>query len=321
MTDEAWRPAASLETLYARSRLLDAVRGFFRERGVLEVETPMLSAAAATDPNLEPLVTCYDGPGAPPDGRMYLHTSPEFPMKRLLAAGSGAIWQMTRVFRGGERGVRHNPEFTMLEWYRPGWDHWALMDEVAALVHHVAGPQPVRFHTYAELFAPLGIDAHGDDTARLEAAADRLVVAPPQGLDREALLDLILSHCIAPNLGRGALDFVHDFPVAQAALARIRPVDPPVAERFECYLQGMEIANGFHELSDAGEQRRRFAADQDKRRDRGQSVLPMDENLLAALQAGLPDCAGVALGLDRLFMVALGAAHIDEVLAFPLERA
>lgn len=317
----AWRPAASFETLHARSRLLDAVRGFFREREVLEVETPVLCAAAVTDPNLDSLETHYDGPGAPADGRMYLHTSPEFPMKRLLAAGSGPIWQIARVFRGGERGARHNPEFSMLEWYRPGWDHRALMAEVAELIRHVTGPRPVRFHTYAELFAPLEINAHRDDTATLDAAARRLAITPPDGLDREALLDLILSHCVAPQLGHDGIDFVHDFPVAQAALARIRKGDPPVAERFECYLNGMEIANGFHELTDADEQRHRFLADTAKRRERGDAMPPLDEHLLAALEAGLPDCSGVALGLDRLFMVALGADHINQVLAFPLERA
>lgn len=317
-----WQPSASLETLRARARLTAAVRDFFDQRGVLEVETPLLSAAAGTDPNLEPLVTGYDGPGAPESGALYLHTSPEFPMKRLLAAGSGPIWQISRVFRGGERGRRHNPEFTMLEWYRPGWDHHALMDEVAALVAHVLGDaRPVRVWTYAEACAPLGIDPHSDGDAELLERARDLGIAPASAMDRGGLLDLLLSHQVVPGLGRGCIDFICDFPVEQAALARIRRDEPPVAERFECYLEGMEIANGFHELGDAGEQRRRFQADQERRRRRGQAVLPMDNNLLAGLAAGLPDCAGVALGLDRLFMVALGATTIDEVLAFPLERA
>ncbi|MDN3517647.1 EF-P lysine aminoacylase EpmA [Aquisalimonas lutea] len=318
---ENWRPAASLATLRARAELMDAVRRFFRERGLLEVETPLLSAAAGTDPNLEPLHTRYEGPEAPSDGLLYLHTSPEFPMKRLLAAGSGPVWQISRVFRGGERGPRHNPEFTMLEWYRPGWDHRALMVEVAELVAAVAGPRPVRERTHAEAFASLGVDPHRDDAAALDAAARANGVTPPDGLERDALLDLLFSHAVAPELGHGRIEFVHDFPAEQAALARVREGDPPVAERFECYLDGMEIANGFHELADAAEQRRRFVADQQRRRARGQPVPPVDERLLAALQAGLPDCAGVALGLDRLFMVALGARRIDEVLAFPLERA
>lgn len=320
--DQDWRPSASLTALQARARLLQAVRGFFSQRGLLEVETPMLSAAAGTDPNLEPLATHYAGPGAPADGTLYLHTSPEFPMKRLLAAGAGPIWQISRVFRGGERGRRHNPEFTMLEWYRPGWDHHALMDEVAALVAHVLGEaRPVRVWTYAEACTPLGIDPHVDRDAELLERARELGIAPASAMDRGGLLDLLLSHQVVPGLGWGCIDFICDFPVEQAALARIRTDEPPVAERFECYLEGMEIANGFHELVDAVEQRQRFVADQATRRDRGQSKPPLDEHLLAALNAGVPDCAGVALGLDRLFMVALGAASIDEVLAFPLERA
>ncbi len=317
-----WQPSASVETLRARARLTAVVRDFFDQRGILEVETPLLSAAAGTDPNLEPLATHYEGPGAPADGTLYLHTSPEFPMKRLLAAGSGPIWQISRVFRGGERGRRHNPEFTMLEWYRPGWDHHALMDEVAALVAHVLGEaRPVQVWTYAEACAPLGIDPHVDGDAELLERARELGIAPASAMDRGGLLDLLLSHQVVPGLGRGCIDFICDFPVEQAALARIRRDEPPVAERFECYLEGMEIANGFHELVDAVEQRQRFVADQATRRDRGQPQPPLDEHLLAALNVGVPDCAGVALGVDRLFMVALGAASIDEVLAFPLERA
>ncbi|WP_290649584.1 EF-P lysine aminoacylase EpmA [Aquisalimonas sp.] len=319
MTD-SWRPAATLETLRARAELLASVRAFFRERGLLEVETPTLSAAAVVDPHVESLETAYQGPGGPLCGQLYLQTSPEFPMKRLLAAGAGSIWQIARVFRNGERGARHNPEFTMLEWYRCGWDHRDLMAEVAALVASVIGPRQSRYHTYASLFTPYGIDAHADAAAKLEDAACRIGLVPPAALSRAALLDLLWGHRIAPELGRQGIDFVYDFPVEQAALARVRQGDPPVAERFECYVDGMEIANGFHELVDADEQRRRFLADQATRRSCGQHVPPLDERLLAALRAGLPQCAGVALGLDRLFMVALGARHIDEVLAFPLER-
>lgn len=316
-----WQPSASLAVLAERARLVEQVRAFFRERAVLEVETPLLSAAAATDPNLEPLATRYDGPGGPDGGTLYLHTSPEFPMKRLLAAGAGPIWQISRVFRGGERGRVHNPEFTMLEWYRPGWDHRQLMDEVTALIAAVVAPRPVRWQTHAEALAPLGIDPHRDTRSDLLAAADRLDVAAPSELDREGVLDLLLSHCVVPGLGRDRLDFVHGFPAGQAALARLTDDEPPVAERFECYLDGMEIANGYRELTDPAEQRRRFRADQAARRARGQPVPPLDERLLAALDHGMPDCAGVALGLDRLFMVALGADAIDDVLAFPLDRA
>lgn len=316
-----WQPTARMDTLRKRSELFRRVRGFFYERGMLEVETPLLSAASATDTNLESLSTRYSGPGAPPGGVLYLQTSPEFPMKRLLAAGTGPIWQIAKVFRGGERGRRHNPEFTMLEWYRPGWDHHALMAETAALVRDLCGDRPMVKRTYGELFEPLGVDPHTDSEARLRECAHALCIPLPPDMQRDDLLDLLLSERVAPDLGRDCIDFVHDFPASQAALARIRPGQPPVAERFECFLDGMEIANGFHELGDAGEQRRRFEADMAHRRRRNQPQPPLDGHLLEALQAGLPDCAGVAVGLDRLFMAALGATHIDEVLCFPIERA
>lgn len=316
-----WRPAVPLGRLRERAELLDRVRAFFRDRGLLEVETPLLSASAVTDPNLDSLATRYHGPGAPEGGRLFLQTSPEFAMKRLLAAGSGPIWQICHVFRGGERGPRHNPEFTMLEWYRPGWDHHRLGAEVAELVAAVCGPRPIRRRTYAELFLPLGLDPHVATPPQCEEAARRLGLEPPEGLDRDGLLDFILSHRIVPELGRGVIDVVHAFPASQAALARIEPGDPPLAARFECFLDGMEIANGFHELGDAEEQAARFRQDLQVRAERGVEQPPVDERLLQALAEGLPDCAGVAVGLDRLFMVALGARHIDDVLAFPLERA
>lgn len=316
-----WRPSAPIHMLRRRAALLRQVRAFFEERGLLEVETPMLSSAAATDPNLDSLVTAYNGPGAPPEATLYLHTSPEFPMKRLLAAGSGPVWQICRVFRGGERGRRHNPEFTMLEWYRPSWDHHRLMEEVAELVADVVGRRPVGKHTYGELFRPLGVDPHTADVTQCRRAAEARGLQVPAGLTRDGVLDFVFSHLLAPELGRDRIDFVHAFPASQAALARLEPGNPTTAARFECFLDGMEIANGFHELCDAAEQRARFASDQSSRKAGGQPVAPLDERLLQALEAGLPDCAGVALGLDRLFMVALGASHIDQVLAFPLERA
>lgn len=315
--DADWRPSASIERLRKRAALLRRVRGFFENRGLVEVETPLLSTAASTDPMLESAQVWLDDAAAP----LYLHTSPEFFMKRLLAAGSGPIWQICRVVRGNEHGRRHNPEFTMLEWYRPGWDHHRLIVEVAELIQMLCGARPVEHVRYAELFAPYGLDPHGTDTAAVRRCAEEIAGAAMPGLDRNALLDLILGLDITPALGRGCITVIEDFPVPQAALARIRPGTPAVAERFECVVDGMELANGFHELGDAGEQRRRFDADQQTRRDHGKAEPPVDQRLLDALEHGLPDCAGVALGLDRLFMVALGVETIAEVMAFPIERA
>ncbi|MCS4504406.1 EF-P lysine aminoacylase EpmA [Arhodomonas aquaeolei] len=324
MTDAPdWRPSASPETLRRRAALLADVRAFFAERGVVEVETPSLAAAGVTDVHLDGLGVNYDGPGAPPSGRLWLQTSPEYAMKRLLAAGMGAIYQVARAFRAGERGARHNPEFTLLEWYRPGLDHEDLMAEVAELAARIAGPRPVRRHAYAALFRThLGLDpltAAADEVRECVAAA--VPGTTVAGLDRDDGLDLLFGARIAPVLGQDAFDFVTDFPASQAALARLSPRDPRVAERFELFIDGLEIANGFHELTNAAEQRRRFEADREHRVAAGQPVPLIDERLLAALEAGLPDCAGVALGLDRLFMVALGATRIDGVIAFPVERA
>ena len=325
----AWRPSADLATLRLRAKLLARIRAFFAARGVLEVETPVLSAAAITEPNLASFSTVYAGPGLRYGQPLYLHTSPEFPMKRLLAAGSGCIYQIARVFRDGEAGRRHNPEFTLLEWYRVGFDHHRLMDEVAELVTgllagRLALAEPEQL-SYRELFQRhLDLDPHRADVAELGACAERRGVSIPPGMpadDADPWLDLLLTHGIEPQLGTGRLTFVYDYPASQAALARLRPGEPPVGERFELYLNGVELANGFHELGDAGEQRRRFEAENAARRVLGLPVMPVDEHLLAALNAGLPDCAGVALGFDRLVMLAAGKISLDEVLAFSLERA
>lgn len=324
-----WRPWATREVLAARATMLAAIRAFFAARDVLEVETPLLSRAGTTDPALASLTTRFTGPGAADGVRLYLHTSPEFPMKRLLAAGSGPIWQVCKVFRDGERGRRHHPEFSLLEWYRPGFALPDLMDEVAALIRAVLGRPnlPMVRVAYRDLFRDgLGLDpfAPGLDADGLRRAALARAV-PGAGelhLTREdGWLDLLLTHCLEPDLGRGRLTFLTGYPPSQAALARIDPGPPPVAERFECYLEGIELANGFRELTDAAEQRARFTADIDARTSAGLPPVPMDEALLAALATGLPDTSGVALGLDRLLMLAVGASHIDEVLAFPLERA
>jgi len=303
--------------------MLAAARARFAESGVVEVETPLLSRAAVTDVHLESVPAEVAGVG-----RMFLHTSPEYPMKRLLAAGFGDCYQVCRVFRDGERGTRHNPEFTMIEWYRLGFDARQLMDDVEALVRRMlAGlrdlPAAQRV-TYREAVRDIG----GADP--MVASADELVSAlqrhgvavPPSDLhDRDALLDLLVSVVVGPRLGHERPVFVHDYPASQAALARIRPEAFPVAERFELYLDGLELANGFHELADAGEQRRRFEADLAARAALGRPARPLDERFLAALSHGLPECSGVALGFDRLVMTACRLGSIDDALAFPVERA
>jgi len=318
-----WRPSAGLEMLRARARLLGRIREFFAAAGVMEVETPIASRAAASDPTLDSLRTRWSGANAGPQ-TLYLQTSPEFPMKRLLAAGSGPIFQICKVFRDGERGSRHHPEFSLLEWYRPGLGYGALMTEVAELVRHALDrPQlSVRRISYRDLFRThLGLDPMRADVAALRRTADDLLGYRDPDLDRDGWLDLLLTHRIEPALDRNRLIFVYDYPPSQAALARIRRDAEPVAERFELYLGGMELANGFRELTDPSEQRRRFDADLRERSAQGLDRLPLDEAFLAALEAGMPEAAGVALGLDRLLMIATGSTHIDQILAFPVERA
>lgn len=314
---DGWRPAAELEQLRRRAQLLAALRAFFAERGVMEVETPVLCGAGATDPHLDSFATRL----LPAGRALYLQTSPEFCMKRLLAAGSGPIYQITKAFRNGESGRRHNPEFTMLEWYRPGWDQHALMDEVDALLRSVLATPPAQRVGYGELFERhVGLDPHLAPPAELRAAAVRhgLAVSAAVGEDDESWLDLLWTHLVEPQLGRSAPLFVVDYPAAQAMLARLRPGPPAVAERFELYIDGMELANGFHELCDAAEQRRRFERDLRRRAALGLDAVTLDERLLAALEYGLPPCSGVALGVDRLLMLAAGVHTIDEVLSFPL---
>jgi lysyl-tRNA synthetase class 2 len=319
---EDWRPTATPAALRQRAALLARTREFFAERGVLEVETPALSGAGVSDPQIESLVTRLGGMPRP----LYLHTSPEFPMKRLLAAGSGDIYQLCRVFRDGERGRWHNPEFTLLEWYRLGFDDAALMSEVEALTARLLAPQrrlePAERLTYAEaLRRHAGVDAHGATGRDLERAAVAHGIDCKADLDRDGMLDLLMGLVVGPKLGREQPCFICDYPASQASLARLKPGLPPVAARFEFYLDGIELANGFHELSDAGEQRDRFTRDLAVRRARGQAQPPLDERLLAALEVGIPDCAGVALGFDRLIAIAVGAVRLSQAIAFPIDNA
>jgi len=300
----SWQPTGSLQALQARAECNRQIREFFHQRQVMEVETPVLSVAAVMDPNIEPMQT---------SDQRYLHTSPEYPMKRLLCAGSGDIYQIARVFRRGEAGQRHNPEFSMLEWYRLGWDHHLLMDEVAELVCQllqVADSTPRLTLDYRDAVCRYtGIDPF---SATDEQIALKGIECAGQdlGLERDGWLDVIVSHLLEPALPLDTLVFIHDFPGSQAALAknRLTPDGYAVAERFELFWNGSELANGYHELTDAVEQRRRFEREANGR--------PLDENLLAALEAGMPACAGVAIGLDRVLMHRLKSRTIADVLAF-----
>lgn len=322
-----WRPTATLDRLRMRAEILGRIRGFFSARGVMEVETPLLSWAGVTDPYIDSIPAQYIGPGVADGATLYLHTSPEYAMKRLLAAGSGPIYQLCKVFRQGECGRRHNPEFTMLEWYRPGWDHHALMDEVEQLVQGLLSPYLTlgvsQCVSYRDLFcAELGIDPFQVSLAELQQCAQAHGIDfLADDSDRDTWLNLLLSHLIEPRLGVGRLLFLHSYPPSQAALARLQPGEPATAARFELYLNGVELANGFYELTDAEEQRRRFEHDLQQRQQLGKPSMPIDQALLEALSAGMPTCAGVALGVDRLVMQAAGANCIDEVLGFGLERA
>ncbi len=309
-----WAPSASIEALRIRAHWLARIRAFFAERGVLEVETPVLAAAGVTDIHIDGLREASTG--------RWLQTSPEYAMKRLLAAGMGDCYQITRAFRAGEQGRWHNPEFTLLEWYRLGFDAQALMDEVAELVAMVLGPAPVHTRNYAEAFVIAGLPdpITASDSDIQQAAQQHPQAQPvPGDLNRDALLDWLFSQVVVPSLPERC--FITHFPASQAVLARLSPENPQTAERFELFCQGIEMANGFDELTDAAELRARFARDQALREQADTVVPAIDERLLAALDAGLPDCAGVALGVDRLLALASGAEGISPVLAFDWDRA
>jgi len=323
MTGERdWRPSATAAALQSRAQLLAYVRGFFACRGVLEVETPVLGRCGVTDPNLDSIAAAVRAGGL---SGGWLQTSPEYHMKRLLAAGSGPIYQVARVFRNGESGPRHNPEFSMLEWYRPGFSDRELMQEVADLVCGWLGCEPPQILTYREVMQSwAGIDPFAiPDTELRQRCRQWLDPDQLEGLDRDGCLDLLMSFAVEPHLGQERPVFVTAYPASQAALAQVSEDEHgcAVAHRFELYIRGLELCNGFRELTDPAEQRRRFEADNRVRRAAGQPEMPLDEAFLAALDHGLPDCAGVALGLDRLLMIRLGSQDIREVLAFPFDRA
>ncbi|WP_199098057.1 EF-P lysine aminoacylase EpmA [Dyella sp. ASV21] len=310
--------------LHLRARLYALIRSFFAERNVLEVETPILSAAGNTEPNIESFSTHFHGHVDAGSRERWLRTSPEYPLKRLLAAGVGDCYELGRVFRNGEAGGRHNPEFTMLEWYRLGWDHHRLMEETIALVEAALAMVGRRAEVWVEGYRQLFIDELGIDPthapiAHLQAALSEYNI-DPEGLTRDDWLDLLITHRLQPHFPDNRITVIHDYPASQCALAKVRPGDPPLAERFELYLGRYELANGYHELNDATEQRRRFERDNVVRRARGQGEVPMDESLLAVLDA-MPDCAGVAMGVERLLMCLVGTDAIADVLSFPFSEA
>jgi len=323
-----WQPTASFDALRLRAALNARIRSFFAERHVTEVETPVLSVAGNTDPNIASFSLQFSGrtDGAP--RTRWLRTSPEYPLKRLLAAGFGDCYELGRVFRDGEAGGRHNPEFTMLEWYRTGYDHRALIREAAALVDAalaLVGRQASLVEVgYHELYRQqLGLDPHTASDAQLRDALGDIVI-DPSGLTHDDWLDLLMTHRLQPSFPAGQLLAIHDYPASQCALARVRDGGDhggvAVAERFELYLGTLEVANGYHELANADEQGRRFDHDRHVRAQRGDRLPPRDERLLGALAAGFPDCAGVAVGVDRLLMAMLGTDRIADVLAFDFGR-
>ena len=308
-----WAPTPSLATLRQRAAWLGRLRQFFHDRGIIEVDTPVLAAAGVTDPQVECLQEAVTG--------RWLQPSPEYAMKRLLAAGIGDCYQITPAFRAGEQGRWHNPEFTLLEWYRIDFSADALMDETERLVACILGTGDTARLSYQSAFAAADLpDPLTAGTSQLitAAAADPAACPVPADLSRRDLLDWLFSQVVMPRLPERC--FITHYPADQAILARLDPADPRVAERFELFLHGVEIANGFRELTDPSVQRDRFEADRAARRMAGQAVMTIDERLLAAMAAGLPDCAGVALGLDRLFAVAIGAESLADVIAFPWSR-
>jgi elongation factor P--(R)-beta-lysine ligase len=318
----SWQPTASIEVLKIRARVLQDIRAFFAARNVLEVETPILSSAAVTDVHLHSFKTRYR------HADVYLHTSPEFFMKRLLAAGSGDIYQLCKVFRDDELGKNHSPEFSMLEWYRLGFDHHQLMAEMEDLFNRLLqhfGVAPVNNPavktSYQHAFKQtLGVDPLTATVNELEHNARQHNVAVPIGMenDKDMWLDWLMVAAIAPAFAKDRLTFIYDYPVSQAALARVSDADQRVAHRFEMYFGELELANGFNELTDVAEQRKRFMQDNQQRLAKGLPAMPVDESFLAALESGMPLCAGVAVGLDRLLMVLLGKAQIRDVLSFEI---
>ena len=330
MVDETssnnWRAKANMETVRQRAAVYQKIREFFRQRNVLEVDTPVLSFSTTPDPNIHSFETEYVSLlGDAENAQCYLSTSPEFHMKRLLASGSGSIYQLCHVFRQAESGSQHNPEFTMLEWYRVEFDYHALMREVAELICHLFDHDlETEIISYQKVFLDhLDIDPLHAPIGELRNCAEGfgLVLMEDEDEDRDLYLDFLMSHRIQAQLGNNKLTFVHEYPASQCAYAQLSPADPLVAQRFEVFYAGVELANGYQELLDAREQLQRFEQQNLKRKSQGQPPVCYDSSLIAALKAGMPECSGVALGVDRLIQGMLQVKNIEDVLAFPFNRA
>ncbi|WP_373777178.1 elongation factor P--(R)-beta-lysine ligase [Glaesserella sp.] len=317
-----WKPSATIQHLLKRAKIMTEIRQFFTERGLLEVETPAMSEFSVTDVHLSTFSTQFLSPFENKAKTLHLITSPEYHMKRLLASGSGPIFQICRVFRNEEAGKRHNPEFTMLEWYRPFFDMYRLINEVDDLLQQILDCESAESYSYQFVFQTyVGLDPLSATKTQLVAKAREQGLQCEDDENRDTLLQFLFSEVVEPKIGKERPTVVYHFPATQAALAQLSSEDHRVAERFEFYYKGLELANGFHELSDAKEQIRRFEQDNLQRTAMGLAPQPLDTRFLDALRAGIPNCSGVALGVDRLLMIAMGLERIEQVMAFGVERA
>jgi len=327
LPDTPWKSSAGIHALQARAKLYTDIRSFFKDRDVLEVETPLLCHAAVQDPHLHPIPALYLPFGASSAKTLYLQTSPEFAMKRLLASNVGAIYQLCKAFRNGEEGKWHNPEFTILEWYQPGFDHFQLMDETDEFLAFILHAPKAERITYQQLFMKyLKVDPFHAPLTELQNTAMSIGINidenPQPSLERDDWLNLLMTHGIEHKLGFTHPVMVYDFPASQASLAKINQRSSfDVAERFEVYIEGMELGNGYHELTDGFLQEHRFQQDMGVRAALNHPAIPLDHHLVNALKAGMPECAGIAVGIDRLLMLRLKVKDISEVLAFPVSRA
>ncbi|AWX14325.1 elongation factor P lysine(34) lysyltransferase [Mergibacter septicus] len=317
-----WKSTSTINNLLKRAKIIAAIRHFFTERGLLEVETPILSHYSVTDIHLSTFNTQFIAPFSGQSEQLHLITSPEYHMKRLLAEGSGPIFQICKVFRNEEAGKHHNPEFTMLEWYRPYFDMYRLIDEVDDLLQFILDCPPAESLSYQFAFQEyVGVDPLSATTAELATLAKKHGLQNAEQEERDTLLQFLFSEIVEANIGKDRPTAIYHFPAAQAALAQISSEDHRVAERFEFYYKGLELANGFHELTDAQEQKIRFEQDNRQREKLGLPTQQLDHNFLAALEAGIPASSGVALGIDRLLMLAIGTDNIADVISFTIKTA